>query len=91
MQSGRPDVEEEDVVVGGVVGGRLKSPDAAAPAVLAVARRGGACATGRPLRGGFAGSVSTGVWVAFRRSMDTLSVLSPISSRKKCVDCYSTR
>jgi transposase InsO family protein len=40
-------------------------------------------ATGRPLRGGFAGSVSAGVWAAFRRRVDTLSVLNPISSRKK--------
>jgi hypothetical protein len=46
-------------------------------------RRCTARATGRPLRGGFAGSVSTDVWAAFRRRVDTLSVLSPISSRKK--------
>ncbi len=39
---------------------------------------------------GLAGSVSAGVRAAFRRSVDTLSVLSPFSRRRKCVDCSST-
>ncbi len=83
-RSGRPDDEEVDVVVGGAVGGRLKVTWRGRPRCLGGgARVGGACATGRPLRGGLAGSVSAGVRAGFRRSVDTLSVLSPISSRKK--------
>ncbi len=54
-------------------------------------RTGGAWATGRPLRGGLAGSVSAGVRAALRRSVDSLSVLLSISRRKKCVDHSSTR
>jgi hypothetical protein len=70
------------IVVGGAVGGRLKVTWRGCPRCLGDgARVGGACATGRPLRGGLAGSVSAGA--GFRRSVDTLSVLSPISSRKK--------
>jgi len=83
-RSGRPDDEEVDAVVGGAVGGRLKVTWRGRPRCFGGgARTGGACATGRPLRGGLAGSVSAGVRAAFRRSVDTLSVLSPISSRKK--------
>jgi hypothetical protein len=55
------------------------------------ARTGGTCERGRPLRGGLAGSVSASVLAAFRRSVDALSVLSPISRRKKCVDRSSTQ
>ncbi len=84
VRSGRPDDEEVDAVVGGAVGGRLKVTRSDRPRCLGGgARTGGACATGRPLRGGLAGSVSAGVRAAFRRSVDTLSVLSPISSRKE--------
>jgi hypothetical protein len=84
VRSGRPDDEEVDVVVGGAVGGRLKVTWRGRPRCLGGgAQTGGACATGRPLRGGLAGSVSAGVRACFRRSVDTLSVLSPISSRKK--------
>jgi hypothetical protein len=83
-RSGRPDDEEVDVVVGGAVGGSLKVTWRGRPRCLGGgARTGGACATGRPLRGGLAGSVSAGIRAGFRRSVDTLSVLSPISSRKK--------
>jgi hypothetical protein len=79
LRSGRPDADEEDEVVGGVVGGRLKVTCRGRPRCFGGGTRpGGACATGRPLRGGLAGSVSD----AFRRSVDTLSVLSPILRRK---------
>jgi hypothetical protein len=54
VQSGWPDAEEVDVVVGGVVGGRLKVTCRGRPVVSAGARTGGACASGRPLRGGCA-------------------------------------
>jgi hypothetical protein len=92
LRSGRPDADEEDEVVGGVVGGRLKVTCCSRPRCFGGgARTGGAYATGRPLRGGLAGSVSAGVRAAFRRSVDTLSVLSPIPRRKKCVDRSSTR
>jgi len=78
-RSGRPDDEEVDVVVGGAVGGRLKVTWRGRPRCLGGgAQTGGACATGR---------VSAGVRAGFRRSVDTLSVLSPISRRKKCVEC----
>ncbi len=83
---------EEDEVVGGLVGGRLKVTCRGRPNCFGgSARTGGACATGRPLRGGLAGSVSAGVWVAFRQRVETLAVLLPISRRKKCVDRSSTR
>ncbi len=92
LRSGQPDADEVDEVVGGVVGGRLKVTWRGRPRCFGGgARTGGACATGRPLRGGLAGSVSAGIRAAFRRSVDTLSVLSPVSSRKKCVDHSSTR
>ena len=62
LQSGRPDADEEDKVVGGVVGGRLKVTCRGRPRCFGGgARTGGACATGRPLRGGLAGFVSAGV------------------------------
>ena len=84
LRSGRTDADEEDEIVGGVVGGRLKVTCRGLPRCFGGgAWTGGACATGQPLRNGFAGSVSAGVRAAFRRSVDTLSVLSPISSRKK--------
>jgi hypothetical protein len=83
-RSGRPDDEEVDAVVGGAVGGRLKVTLRGRPRCSGgSAQTDGACATGQPLRGGLAGSVSAGVWAAFRQSVDTLSVLSLISSRKK--------
>jgi hypothetical protein len=92
VRSGRPDTDEEDEVVGGVVGGRLKVTCRSRPRCFgSSARTGGACATGRPLRDGLAGSVFAGVWAAFRRSVESLSVLSHISRRKKCVDRSSTR
>jgi hypothetical protein len=92
LRSGRPDTDDDDEVVGGVVGGRLKVTCRGCPRCLGGGvRTGGACATGRPLRSGLAGSVFAGVRAAFRRSVDTLSILSPISRRKKCVDCSSTR
>jgi hypothetical protein len=92
LRSGRPDADEEDEVAGGVVGGRLKVTCRSRPCCFGGgARTGGPCATGQPLRGGLAGSVSAGVRAAFRRSVDTLLVLSPISRRKKCVDRSSTR
>ncbi len=82
LQSRRPDADEVDEVVGGVVGGRLKVTWRGRPRCFGSGTwTGGACATGRPLRGGLAGSVSAGVRAAFRRSVDTFSVLSPISSR----------
>ncbi len=58
-RSGRPDDEEVAVVVGGAVGGSLKVTWRGRPRCLGGgAQTGGACATGRPLRGGLAGSVS---------------------------------
>ncbi len=92
LRSGQLDAYEVDEVVGGAVGGRLKVTWRGRPRCFGGgARTGDACATGRPLRRGLAGSVSAAVRAAFRRSMDTLSVLSPISTRKKCVDRSSTR
>ncbi len=93
LRSGRPDADDEDGVVdGGVVGGRLKVTCCSCPCCFGGGpQTGGACSTGRPLRRGLAGSVSAGVRAAFRQSVDTLSVLSPISRRKKCVDRSSTR
>jgi hypothetical protein len=89
--SRRPDADEEDEVVGGIVGGRLKVTCRGCPRCFGGgARTCGACATGRPLRGSLASSVSAGVRAAFRRSLDTLSVLSSISRRKKCVNRSST-
>ena len=41
-------------------------------------------AGGRPRFGGTAAVVSSGVWHAFRRWQDTVSVFSPICSLKKC-------
>jgi hypothetical protein len=91
LRSGRLDADVDDVI-GGDVGGRLKVTCRGRPRCDGGgAQTGGACATGRPLRGGLAGSVSAGVLAALRRSVDTLSVLSPISKKKKCVDCSSTR
>ncbi len=81
-----------DDVVGGDVGGRLKVTCRGCPRCDGGGERtGGACTTGCPLRRGLAGSVSAGVLAALRRSVDTLSVLSPISKKKKCVYCSSTR
>jgi hypothetical protein len=77
LQSRQPVADEEDEVVGGCFGGGM--------------RPGGACATGRPLRCSLAGSVNAGVRAAFRWSVDTLAILSPISRRKKCVDHSSNR
>jgi hypothetical protein len=92
LRSGRPDADDEDeVVVGGVVGGRLKVTCRGRPRCFGDgARTGGACTTGRPLCGGLTGSVSACVRAAFRRSVDTLSFLSPIYRRKKCIDRSST-
>ncbi len=74
------------------VGGKLKVTCRVAPAVTAaVPGQAAPAQTGRPLRGGLAGSVSIGVLAALRPSVDTLSVLSPISRRKKCVDRFSTQ
>ncbi len=87
----RLDADVDDVV-GGDVGGRLKVTCCGRPRCdSGGARTGGACATGRPLRGGLAGYVSAGVLAALRRSVDTLLVLSSIFKRKKCVDRSSTR
>ncbi len=87
-----PDAADDDDVVGGAVCGRLKVTCRGHPCCVGGGvRTGGACATGGPLRGGLAGSVSAGVRAALRRSVDTLSVLLPISRRKKCVDRSSTR
>ena len=62
MRSGQPDADEEDEVVGGTVGGRLKVTWRGRPRCFGGGTQtGGACATGRPLRGGLAGSVSAGV------------------------------
>jgi hypothetical protein len=81
-----------DDVVGGDVGGRLKVTCRGHPRCDGGgARTGGACATGSHLLGGLAGSVSAGVLAALRRSVNTLSVLSPIFKIKKCVDRSSTR
>jgi hypothetical protein len=44
---------------------------------------GGACAKGPPLRSGCAVSVSAGVLAGLKRSVETLSVLSPICIRNK--------
>ncbi len=91
LRSGRLDADVDDVV-GDDVGGRLKVTCRGRPRCDGgSARTGGACATGLPLRGGLAGSVSAGVLAALRRSGDTLLVLSPIFKRKKCVDRSSTR
>jgi hypothetical protein len=91
LRSGRLDADVDDVV-GGDVGGRLKVTCRGRPRCDGGgAWTGGACATGCPLRGGLAGSVSAGVLAALRWSVDTLSVLSPIFKRKKCVDHSSTR
>jgi hypothetical protein len=91
LRSGRLDADEADEIVGGIVGGRLKVTCRGRPRCFGGGTQtGGACATGRPLRGGLAGSVSAGVRAAFQRSVDTLSVLSPILRRKKCVDRSST-
>jgi hypothetical protein len=91
LQSRRPDADMV-VDVGDDVGGRRKVTCCSRPRCDGSgALTGGACATGRPLRGGLAGSVSIGVLAALRRSVDTLSVLSPISRRKKCADRSSTR
>jgi hypothetical protein len=80
-----------DDVVGGDVGGRLKVTCHGRPLCDGGgAWTGGACTTGRPLCGGLAGSISAGVLAALRWSVDTLSVLSPIFKRKKCVDRSST-
>jgi hypothetical protein len=92
----RPDADDDnDVVgdvVGGIVGGRLKVTCCGRPcSVDGGAWSGGACVTGRPLRSGLAGSVSASVRAALRRSVDTLSVLLPVSMRKKCVDRSSTQ
>jgi hypothetical protein len=63
-----------DVVVGGDVSGRLKVTCRSRPRCdSGRARTGGACATGHPLRGRLAGSVSAGVLAALRWSVDTLS------------------
>ena len=43
---------------------------------------GGRGLGGRPRRGGIAASMSGGEWHAFRRSVETLSVLFPICSLK---------
>jgi hypothetical protein len=92
LRRGRPDADDEDEVVGDVVGGRLKVTCRGHPRCFGGGTRtGGACTTGRPLRGDLAGSVSAGVWAAFRWVVDTLSVLSPICRRKKCVDRSSTQ
>jgi hypothetical protein len=90
LRSGRPDADVDDV--GGTVGGRLKVTCRGRPRCVGGGEQtGGTCATGWPLRGGLAGYVSAGVRAALRRSVDTLSVLLPISRRKKCVDRSSTR
>jgi hypothetical protein len=82
LRSGRLDADVDNVV-GGDVDGRLKVTCRGCPRCGGGgARTGGACATGRPLRGGLDGSVSAGVLAALRRSLDTLSVLSPIFKRK---------
>ena len=52
---------------------------------------GGGSVGGRPRRGGIAGVVSAGVLAALRRSVETLSVLSPICRRKKWLDRSRTR
>ncbi len=68
LRSGRPDA---DVVVdvGGDVCGKLKVTCRGRPRCDGGgARTGCSCATGRPLRGGLAGSVSIGVLAALRRS-----------------------
>ena len=81
---------DADVVVD--VGGKLKVTCHGCPRCDGGgARTGGACAAGRPLRGGLAGSVSMGFLAALMQSVDILSILSPISRRKKCVDRSSTR
>ncbi len=62
LRSGRPDADEEDEVVGGFVGGRLKVTCRSHPRCFGGgAWPGDACATGQPLRGSLAGSVSAGV------------------------------
>jgi hypothetical protein len=81
-----------DDVVGGDVGGRLEVTCHSCPRCDGSGEwTGGACATRRPLLRGLAGSSSAGVLAALRQSVDTLSVLSPISKKKKCVDRSSTR
>ncbi len=66
VRSGRLDADVDDVV-GGDVGGRLKVTCRGGPRCDGGgARTGGACATGRPLRGGLAGSLSVGVLAALR-------------------------
>ncbi len=63
MQRERPDLDVDDVV-GGVVRERLKITCRGRPrCVSGRAWTGGACATGRPLRGGLAASVSAGLRV----------------------------
>jgi hypothetical protein len=90
VRSRRPDVDDD--VVGSVVGGSLKVTFRSRPHCIGGgARTGGACATGRSLSSGLVGSAFAGVRAALRRSVDTLSVLPPISRRKKCVDRSSTR
>ncbi len=67
MRSGRLDADVDDVI-GGDVGGRLKVTCWGHPRCDGGgAWTGGACATGRPLRGSLAGSVSAGVLAALRR------------------------
>ncbi len=71
LRSGQLDADVDDVV-GGDVCGRLKVTCRGRPRCDGgSARTGGPCATGRPLRGGLAGSVSAGVLAALRRSLDT--------------------
>ncbi len=90
LRSGQLDADVDDVV-GGDVSGRLKVTCRGRPRCDGGgARTGGAFATVRPLHSGLAGSVSASVLAALRRSVDILSVLSPIFKRKKCVDHSST-
>ncbi len=91
LRSRQLDADVDDVV-GGDVGRRLKVTCHSRPRCDGSGEwTGCACATGRPLRRGLAGSSSAGVLAALRWSVDTLSVLSPISKKKKCVDRSSTR
>ncbi len=67
LRSGQLDADVDDVI-GGDIGGRLKVTCRGRPRCDGGgARTGGTCATGRPLRGGLAGSVSAGVLAALRR------------------------
>jgi len=69
LRSGWPDADDD----GNVVGGRLKVTCHDRPRCFGSDTwTRGTCATGRPLRGGLAGSVSAGVRAALRRSVDTL-------------------